>query len=170
MLILALIAQAALAAGPCHYDRAAMLALDQAAFDQDMTGGWRKLEQDGCEAEAADLIRDWRIAHKAQDTILFWHEGQLRADIGQTAQAIALFRQSYKPAAQDRIGWNHYVDGTIAFHPRPRRLRCRPGAPRGLAAARRVHVQRPGRQASADPLAAQHERVRRLRPLLGPAL
>jgi hypothetical protein len=120
MLFLALIAQAAIAAGPCHYDRAAMLALDQAAFDQDMTGGWRKLEQDGCEAEAADLIRDWRIAHKAQDTILFWHEGQLRADIGQTAQAIALFRQSYKPAAKDRIGWNHYVDGTIAFLDRDR--------------------------------------------------
>ncbi|WP_243403041.1 MULTISPECIES: hypothetical protein [Bacteria] len=50
MLILALIAQAALAAGPCHYDRAAMLTLDQAAFDQDTTGGWRKLEEDGCEA------------------------------------------------------------------------------------------------------------------------
>ena len=116
MLWLALLAAQAAPSSPCQYDRARLLALDQNAFDQDMTGGWRKLEEDGCEAEAADLVRDWRIAHNARDSILFWHEGQLRADLGQTEKAIALFRQSYKSVKQDHgMGWNFYVDGTIAF-------------------------------------------------------
>jgi hypothetical protein len=116
MLWLALLAAQAAPSSPCQYDRARLLALDQNAFDQDMSGGWRKLEEDGCEAEAADLVRDWRVAHNARDSILFWHEGQLRADLGQTEKAIALFRQSYKSVKQDHgMGWNFYVDGTIAF-------------------------------------------------------
>ncbi|MFA6122440.1 hypothetical protein [Sphingomonas sp.] len=120
-LLLAILAQAAAAAQGCQYDRSALMALDQNAFDQDITGGWRKLELDGCEVEAANLIRDWRMAHKATESILFWHEGQLRADIGQTAAAIALFQQSYKTVQQDHgLGWNLYVDGTIAFLERDR--------------------------------------------------
>jgi len=116
MIWLALLAAQAAPSVPCQYDRPRLLALDQNAFDQDMTGGWRKLENDGCEAEAADLVRDWRIAHDAKDSILFWHEGQLRADTGQTAAAIALFKRSYKTAKEDQgFGWNLYVDGTIAF-------------------------------------------------------
>ncbi len=103
----------------CHYDRAAMLALEQRAFDQDMTGGWRGLSNRGCTAEAADLLRDWRSAHPSDGPdagILFWHEGQLRAEMGQTAQAIALFERSRKPVEKDRTwGWNLYVDGSIAF-------------------------------------------------------
>ena len=51
MLWLALLAAQAAPSSPCQYDRARLLALDQNAFDQDMTGGWRKLEEDGCEAE-----------------------------------------------------------------------------------------------------------------------
>ncbi|WP_294257995.1 hypothetical protein [uncultured Sphingomonas sp.] len=114
--VFALIVQAVVAAQGCQYDRAALLALDQDAFDQDLTGGWRKLEIEGCEAEAADLLRDWRMAHKVKDYLLVWHEGQLRADLNQTAAAISLFRQSYKPAKEDQgMGWNLYVDGTIAF-------------------------------------------------------
>ncbi len=115
MMILALMA-AQMTAPACHYDRKRLLALDLRAFDQDMTGGWRKLAADGCEAEAADLIRDWRIAHKTRESILFWHEGQLRADIGQTSSAIALFERSRKTVEEDHgFGWNLYVDGTIAF-------------------------------------------------------
>ena len=50
----------------CSYDLDAMLALDQQAFDQDMDGGWRPLGQrDGCEAAAAELIREWRHAKRA---------------------------------------------------------------------------------------------------------
>lgn len=115
-IVFALLAHAAVAAQGCQYDRTALMALDQDALDQDMAGGWRKLEYNGCAAEAADLIRDWRAAHRAKDQVLVWHEGQLRANLGQTAAAISLFRQSYKPVKEDQgMGWNLYVDGTIAF-------------------------------------------------------
>lgn len=116
---------------PCSYDRAAMLALDFSAFDQAMDGGWRTLEAKGCAREAADVIRDWRKLHGntgPTDTLLSWHEGQLRADAGQSAQAIALFDAGRHPAADDaKWGWNLYFDGSIAF------LR---GDRRGLEAAR----------------------------------
>ncbi|MFZ5748050.1 MAG: hypothetical protein ACOY45_10415 [Pseudomonadota bacterium] len=106
----------------CSYDRAAMLALDEDQFDQDLDGGWRALENRGCLAEAADLLRAYRDAvPRRSAALLIWHEGQLRATMGQTDQAIALFEQARKPVAEDSIGWNHYVDGSIAFlrHDRP---------------------------------------------------
>jgi hypothetical protein len=101
-------------AADCGYDRAAMLALDSERFDQDMAGGWRAVEMAGCEGEAADLIRDWRAAHRSEDPILFWHEGQLRATIGQSEAAVALFERARKPQAPDE-SWAAYVDGSIAF-------------------------------------------------------
>lgn len=108
---------------PCFEDRAALLALDQEAFDQDMTGGWRPVAaRPECRGEAADLLNDYReqqiaagAGHGGLD-ILYWHEGQLRAgldDPAETARAIALFEQSRKQ--EDSAGWNLYVDGTIAF-------------------------------------------------------
>ena len=122
MLMLAafLIAQSAISTAPdCTYDRAAMLALDEDRFDQDMAGGFRKLVGVGCGLEAADLIRDWRGAHAngvQRRWLSYWHEGQLRASASQTARAIALFEQSRKsPASDAGEAWNHYVDGTIAF-------------------------------------------------------
>ena len=120
-----LVAQAIIATPPCAHDRARLMALDQPAFDQDMTGGWRALAMAGCDSAAADLIRDWRAAHTGADMpnpgILFWHEGQLRANAGQTAAAIALFDRSRKTAAEDAgFGWNLYVDGSIAFLRRDR--------------------------------------------------
>jgi len=102
----------------CTYDRAAMMTLPQQAFDQNATGGWRALSMRGCEAEAADLIRDWRETNKPERnaSILYWHEGQLRADLGQNAAAIALFERSRKTVEEDHgMGWNLYVDGSIAF-------------------------------------------------------
>lgn len=113
----------AAAAPDCTYDRAAMMALPQRAFDQDMTGGWRGLSMRGCQAEAADLIRDWRETNKPGSgaSTLYWHEGQLRAEMGQDAAAIALFERSRKTAEEDRgMGWNLYVDGSIAFIRRDR--------------------------------------------------
>jgi hypothetical protein len=107
----------------CAYDRAAMMALPQQAFDQDLTGGWRGLSMRGCEAEAADLIRDWRDANKPEQNIgiLYWHEGQLRANLGQNDAAIALFERSRKTVEEDRgMGWNLYVEGSIAFLRRDR--------------------------------------------------
>ena len=111
------------AAPDCTYDRAAMLALPQQAFDQDMSGGWRALSMRGCEKEAADLIRDWRTAHTSESSrgILYWHEGQLRANLGENVAAIALFERARKTVEEDRgMGWNLYVDGSIAFLRRDR--------------------------------------------------
>lgn len=75
MLLALLLAVAAPAA--CTYDRAAMIALPFEAFDQDMAAGWRGLSTRGCEAAAADLIRDWRVANASERnaSLLFWHEG-----------------------------------------------------------------------------------------------
>ena len=102
-------------AAQCRHDRTALLALSQNAFDQDMNGGWRLLARDArCHGVAADLIRDYRIARNLQASILFWHEGQLRANMGATADAIVLFEQS-RLQDNDRIGWNYYVAATVAF-------------------------------------------------------
>lgn len=90
--------------------------LSEDAFDQDLEGGWRRLAMQGCEAEAADLIRDYRnAAPRKRSGLLAWHEGQLRAELGQYEAAIKLFESSREPPADDKIGWNFYVDGTIAF-------------------------------------------------------
>jgi hypothetical protein len=109
----------------CVRDRAQLLALDEQQFDQDLTnggGGWRAVaNQPGCEAAAADLIRDYRQAHRNPPWILSWHEGQMRAFAGDYTQATALLRQARQPADQDdSFGWNPYVDATIAFLSRDR--------------------------------------------------
>jgi len=102
-------------ADPCSYDRDRLLSLEQNAFDQDLEGGWRTLANDPrCWITAADLLRDYRQAHHSTASILFWHEGQMRANAGQTDAAIALFEQS-RAKEPDPFGWNFYVDGTIAF-------------------------------------------------------
>jgi hypothetical protein len=125
--LLMLAAGGGAAANGCYADRAALLALDQKAFDQDLTGGWRAVAaKPGCELAAADLVRDYRARRGSKDAILFWHEGQLRATAGQSAAAISLFEQSRHPQP-DAVGWNLYVDATIAFlrHDRKRLLSAR---------------------------------------------
>ena len=110
----------------CSYDLAAMLALDRQAFDQDKGGGWRPLSnKQGCEIAAAELIRVWRYEKRDHASILYWHEGQMRASGGQIEEAIALFNRSYvAPELDTEFGWNHYVSGSIAFLERDReRLR-----------------------------------------------
>lgn len=105
----------------CAFDQAAMLALDRIAFDQDPERGWRILERRQCLAEAADLIRDWRTANAPEDGVLSWHEGQIRADLGQDDAAIRLFQAAKRPKEIDaKWGWNHYVEATIAFVRRDR--------------------------------------------------
>ena len=101
----------------CSYDLEAMLELDRNAFDQDMNGGWRTLGmKEGCKLAAAELIREWRHAKRDHTSILYWHEGQMRAYAGQAEEAIALFKLTYQAAEDDTdFGWNHYVTGTIAF-------------------------------------------------------
>lgn len=101
----------------CELDRARMLSLDEQQFDQDMDGGWRSLAaKRGCDLVAADLIRDWRDKHRSSAGLLVWHEAQLRANAGQTQEAISLMAQSRRaPGVADGAGWNVYVDATIAF-------------------------------------------------------
>jgi hypothetical protein len=113
--ILLAAALAAPAVDSCAYDRAQMRALDERSFDQDMDSGWRVLElKPQCRLIAADLIRDYRHRHHGpMQFMLFWHEGQLRAEAGQTEKAIGLFDHSRR-AAED-VDWNLYVDGTVAF-------------------------------------------------------
>lgn len=99
----------------CIKDRAALLAKDQDAFDQDLKGGWRTISyRKGCEIAAAELLRDYRQAHpKAVMDSLYWHEGQVRAFIGHYEEAIALFKKSYTP--QSNKDWSYYAKATIAF-------------------------------------------------------
>ena len=106
----------------CSYDLEAMLALDRNEFDQNLPdGGWRGLYNRGCYEEAAELIREWRHEKRDDTSILYTHEGQMRAYAGQTEEAIALLRLTYKPIDEDaNFGWNYYMDGTIAFLERDR--------------------------------------------------
>ncbi|HBS57599.1 MAG TPA: hypothetical protein DEA38_17990 [Stenotrophomonas sp.] len=123
MTLLSLALAAALGAAPeppkapdCSYDRDALLAMEPDAFDQDLEGGWRPLAERDCQREAADLLAAYSALPKAAgNTTIIWHEGQLRAELGQTAQAIALMQRTYKPKDKDPGYWNAYVDGTVAF-------------------------------------------------------
>jgi hypothetical protein len=99
---------------PCAFDRAKLLSLDEHSFDQDMNGGWRSIAQrEECTEVAADLIREYRETRGLTSSTLYWHEGQLRALIGSTDEAIRLFEQSRH--VDDTFGWNLYVDASIAF-------------------------------------------------------
>lgn len=102
---------------PCQVDRGIMLALGMNAFDQDHQGGWRPLsERPGCKGTAADLIRDYRAFMQDRIPILYWHEGQLRADLGQNEEAARLMDRTRREGGDERaLWWNPYVDGTIAF-------------------------------------------------------
>jgi hypothetical protein len=113
MILIALALQAAPAPDPCHVDFAASMALGVQAFDQNMEGGWRELaRRPGCEERAAELIAAYREAIQRRMSLLYWHEGQLRAGLGQNEAAIRLMDLSRKP---DDDSWNFYVDATIAF-------------------------------------------------------
>lgn len=130
-LLLALAATQADAADRCTHDADALLALDEQAFDQDLSGGgggWRAVANiPGCELEAADLLAAYRARHPDAGRLLAWHEGQLRASAGRYRDAIPLLDAARRPSAEDPAGWNHYVDATLAFLRRDRR---------GLKAAR----------------------------------
>jgi hypothetical protein len=101
---------------PCAYDKAAMLALSESDFDQSPNGGWRVIAQnEECFIVAADLIDEYRTAHASDSSILYWHEGQLRAMAGYDAEAVALFEKSRSQSDAGSFGWDHYVAATIAF-------------------------------------------------------
>lgn len=104
-------------AADCSHDDKALLALDYAAFDQDMHGGWRPIAAvKGCEPVAADLIKAWRGAHPALDpddlATLDWHEGQMRAVFGDYDGAVPLIAVSLGNPDE---AMQHYTAATIAF-------------------------------------------------------
>ncbi|NZA26243.1 hypothetical protein H0E84_07575 [Luteimonas sp. SJ-92] len=103
----------------CAYEREALLSLDEQAFDQDLSaggGGWRRIGNvPGCERAAAELIGAYRDRHGNHSGTLLWHEGQLWAQAGEHERAIPLLERSKRKPEDDRIGWNHYVDATVAF-------------------------------------------------------
>jgi len=112
------------AADRCEYDQQALLALDEKAFDQDLSGrggGWRAIASTpGCDLAAADLLAAYQAKHPSSSSILAWHEGQVRASAGQYERAIPLLESARKPTDQDAVGWNYYVDATVAFLRRDR--------------------------------------------------
>ena len=99
----------------CEYDPH-VLDLGFDAFDQDMKGGWRALaDQRGCEDRAADLVKRYRQNYLSLMPLLYWHEAQLRATLGEYKEAIVLMEHSRKPKSADLSGWNPYVDASISF-------------------------------------------------------
>jgi hypothetical protein len=110
----------ALSANPCSVDRRVLLALSPEKFDQDMDAGWRAVEQkEGCRRVAADLIADYRAAHwghlsPAELQANLWHEGQLRAAVGDNSRAISLLLAGV-PAGDDKADFVDYALGTVAF-------------------------------------------------------
>jgi len=123
-------------ASECIEDRDAFMSLDYWTFDQDPTQGVQSIvSKPGCELVAADLISDFHLALREKSepvildhpagqitisetgeiTILYWHEGQIRAFENQKVAAIELFELSLKPEDQNNRGWNEYVRASIAF-------------------------------------------------------
>jgi len=103
------------AAVKCEY-HPQLLDLGFDAFDQDLTGGWRAVsKQPGCEDEAANIVRDYRKKYESMMPVLYWHEAQLRANVGESKEAISLMKKAYQPGYGNVTGWNQYVNATIAF-------------------------------------------------------
>lgn len=103
----------------CYYDQAKMLAMSPFEFDQDYENGWPSVaDQEGCLSVAADLVRLYYQTNSLSQNKLkefVWHEGQLRAEVGQYNEAIDLMEQSRKTSSEDDTGWNIYVSASIAF-------------------------------------------------------
>ena len=123
LLALAFLASAAYALEaqpPCAPDGQIMLLQDYSTFD--LSGrGWRAVDQrPQCEAAAADLIARYRtlqraILEPAEALTLRWHEGQVRARLGDTKAALALFASAHDSSPDAGGAWDPYVDATIAF-------------------------------------------------------
>ena len=111
------------------------MAMSYWEFDQSPEGVRSVLDKPGCREASADLIRDYHASLRAKAapvthvfpegemtfsengevTLLYWHEGQVRAMDGDTEHAVELFRRSIEPAAKSYAGWNEYVRASIAF-------------------------------------------------------
>lgn len=123
------------ASPPCVEDRSAFMAMDYWTFDQAPEGVRSISDRPGCDAAAADLTRDYHamlrergepvthdydgqtvtMSEDGEMSILYWHEGQLRAFAGNVGAAANLFRKSLKPEEENYQGWNQYALASIAF-------------------------------------------------------
>jgi hypothetical protein len=123
----ALAAEPQSGADTCAFDRSKLLSQDLATFDQSPQG-WRELAFKGaaCHRETADLIAEYRklrpevMKTNINSYLLYWHEGQTRAFMGENQQARGLFEQSRVPHIPVFKAWNIYVDATVAFLDRDR--------------------------------------------------
>ena len=138
-----------LAAAPdvCAVNLKTQLALPLQQFDQDPKRGWRPLaDKKECLAAAAELIatyrtKNWKKFKEGEAGSLNWHEGQLRAALGQNELAAQLMAASvHADADPGSAAFLDYVLGSIAFV-----LRDKPG----LLAARERLAKRPEPEAFA---------------------
>jgi hypothetical protein len=111
----------------CSVDVDGFLRQDFHNFDQSQEG-WRKIASlEGCEEAAADLISQYRSKHGlnvnkmtlgnenreyTNASTLYFHEAQLRAEIGHNSLAKDYFRLAMHESFGD---WNLYVKATLAF-------------------------------------------------------
>lgn len=122
MLSLLTLAAAALVsprtASGCAINQSRYLSMPFEAFDQDLSGGWRGLDQETCAAEVADLLAAYRRQHRPltdrERSILSWHEGQVRAMAGDGQHAIPLMMGGVQDDGGE-IDFADYALGTIAF-------------------------------------------------------
>lgn len=94
------------------------LTLSYEEFDQTPGRGFRRLAENSCPGEAADLIEAYIAATGADQTSLIWHIAQMRAEQGDYESAIAYARKSLRPTeepAERPLRWNDYVLAVIAF-------------------------------------------------------
>jgi hypothetical protein len=94
------------------------LALSYSEFDQTHGKGWRVLTDQKCHLEAAQLIERYIEKNAATESSLVWHIAQARALAGKYKSAIKFARKSLatpEKAAQNKLRWNDYVLGTVAF-------------------------------------------------------
>ncbi|HWQ87476.1 hypothetical protein [Brevundimonas sp.] len=104
----------------CREADAVMLAMSLHDFDQ-TEAGWRSLDAEGCQRQAAEAIGRYRTVNaqalgEEADTLI-WHEGQMRAFAGDTEEAIRLMLIGRD---RDSDATQPYTDATIAFLRRDR--------------------------------------------------
>jgi hypothetical protein len=112
----------AIAGTPCEEQLATAsqtnLDLPFTEFDQTPARGWRALSEQGCFTEAVELIRRYRNANPKSHPVLVWHQAQMEASAGSTANAISLAKATLRPdevESNSDFRWNFYALGVIAF-------------------------------------------------------
>lgn len=107
------------AASPCDIDMSAYLSQDYQTFDQS-DAGWRSWAQQGCYAQAADLIETYRelrgdTLEPSDEWTLVWHLAQMRAYAGDYPAAIRAYEET-RQINQPHNGHTQLkTDAVIAF-------------------------------------------------------